>query len=105
MLEERKQLVELLGKKIPLEEASKQYIARKTEHCTPAQLQEIMYSLAIEHCSETPAEEKQSLKPTTDDIDSAISKVNGRNKQRLGFYPKDNHNGDRRWDLEVLSQY
>ena len=103
-LPERKQLIALLSKKIPLEEASKEYIARKTERCTPAQLQEIMYSLAIKHCSETPAEEKQSLRPTTDDIDSAVSKVNGRNKQRLGFYPKDNHNGDRRWDLEVLSQ-
>jgi cell division protease FtsH len=103
-LEERKQLVELLSHKIPLEESSKEYIARKTEHCTPAQLQEIMYSLAIKHCSETPVEDKQSLKPTTDDIDNAISRINGRNKQRLGFCPKDNHNGDRRWNVEVLSQ-
>lgn len=103
-LPERKQLIELLSQKIPLEEASKEYIARKTEKCTPAQLQEIMYSLAIKHCSETPVEDRQSLRPTTADMDNAISKINGRNKQRLGFYPKDNHNGDRRWNIQVLSQ-
>jgi cell division protease FtsH len=102
--EERKQLIEMLSQKIPLEESSKQYIARKAENCPPAQLQEILYTLAIQHCAETPAEDKQSLRPTTDDIDNAISKISGRNRQRLGFYPKDDHNGDGRWNLEVLSQ-
>ena len=103
-LENRKELVGLLAQKIPLDEATKEYIARKAERCTPAQLQEIMFSLVIQYSAGVSEAEKQNLKVSLDDIDNAISKINGKNKQRLGFCPKDNHNGDRSWDLEVLSQ-
>jgi cell division protease FtsH len=84
-LENRKELVGLLAQKIPLDEATKEYIARKAERCTPAQLQEIMFSLVIEQSGEMTAEERQCLKPTTDDIDNAISRINGKKRQDIGF--------------------
>lgn len=51
-IEERKELVCLLCQKVPLDEDSREYIAQKAEHCTPAQLQEIIFSLAIEYQDE-----------------------------------------------------
>jgi cell division protease FtsH len=101
-LQERKQLVELLSQKIPLEESSKEYIARKAEHCTPAQLQEIIFSLAILHCSGT-SEEQQPIKVAADDINSVISKINGKNGHRLGFCTS-NANSDRSTSLSVNIQ-
>ena len=83
--EERRELVELLCRKIPIDGATRDYIADKAEHCTPAQLQEIVYGLAIESPEETPNAPSPCLKLSRADIDRAISRVNGRNGRRLGF--------------------
>lgn len=90
--EERSKLVKLLCKEIPMDELIQDYVACKTEHCTPAQLQEIVYSLVIEYTSELSDTLLPRLRLSKDDIDKAISKVNSRNRQRMGFDLQSNHN-------------
>lgn len=92
-LEQRKELVELLCKKIPIDEPNQEYIARRTERCTPAQLQEIVYSLAIEHLGEHHSSGSQHLKLSMNDVDYAISRINGRNKHQIGFKMSGENNG------------
>ena len=91
-LEQRREFIKLLGRKIPMDEVTQDYIARRSEYCTPAQLQEIVHGLVIEQSGEMPKEQSY-LKISKDDIDSAISKINGRNGYRLGFNVGSNHNG------------
>lgn len=89
-LEQRRELVSLLCQKIPINEPTQDYISRKTEYCTPAQLQEIIYSLAIERSEEQP--EPPNFIFSKDDIDRIISRINGRNGHHLGFRISGNHN-------------
>jgi cell division protease FtsH len=93
-LEQRKELIRLLSQKIPVDEATQCYIARQADNCTPAQLQEIIYSLVIERSDEGASPLSIPLEFSRDDIDSIISKVNGRNGYRLGFDVGGNHNGE-----------
>lgn len=79
-VQHRRQLVRRLCQRIPLEEEMQEYIAQKTESCTPAQVQEIVYSLVIRRPSEGPG-----LSLDRSEIDLAISKVNGRRRTHIGF--------------------
>jgi len=87
-IEQRGELVCRLCQKIPLDEDMQEYIAMRAENCTPAQLQEIVYSLVI-WC---PAE-KTELSFDRSDVDRAISRINDKNRHRLGFTGNGNHNG------------
>jgi len=91
-LEERKELVNLLCQKIPLAEHAREYIARRTEHCTPAQIQEVIYSLVIERHDGLSAAHAPDLEFRKDDIDRAISRVNG-HRQQIGFNFSGDHDG------------
>lgn len=94
-LEERRELISLLCEKIPISKPAQDYIAHKAEHCTPAQLQEIIFSLVIEHSDELPEPQSAYLDVSKDDIDTVISKINGRNKHQIGFTIQGNHNGEK----------
>lgn len=93
-LEQRKEFISLLSKKIPMDEVAQDYIACKAEYCTPAQLQEVIHGLVIGHLDMLPAGQSGCLKVSKDDIDRVISKLNGRNGYRLGFDVGSNHNGE-----------
>jgi cell division protease FtsH len=93
-MEERRELVDLLCQKILIDERIQDYIACKAEHCTPAQLQEIIYSLVIEYPDESSEASSPRLELSRDDIDRAISRINGRNRRRLGFDIYNNHDGN-----------
>jgi len=92
-LEQRKELLKRLSQRIPLDEATQEYIARKAADCTPAQLQEIAFSLVIEHSGDLPDIQPPCLKFSNDDIDSAISRINGKNRRHIGFGIENSHNG------------
>jgi len=92
LLEERKQLVELVSERIPIQAADKEYISRKAEGCSPAQIKEIIHRIAISHCART-TEEQQPINVTAGEIDSIISKINGKNGHRLGFCTSNGNNG------------
>ena len=94
MLEQRKQLISSLCQKIPMDESVQSYIARKTENYTPAQIQEVLYSLVIGFTQSNPIDEPGCLGFSTQEVDSAISRINGRNRHKLGFALGDNHDGE-----------
>jgi cell division protease FtsH len=86
-LEQRLELLRWLCYRMPLDEDTQEHIARRAEGCTPAQVQEIVHSLAIEHAEETPS---SRLRFSKEAIDRIISRMNGRNRQ-LGFGISGNH--------------
>jgi len=88
-VEQRRELVRRLSQKIPLDEGTQEYIAIRADNCTPAQLQEIVYSLVIQHASRQP-----ELAFNKADIDWAISRINDKGRHRLGFIGG-NHNGSK----------
>ncbi|MFC1910376.1 hypothetical protein ACFLXC_03675 [Chloroflexota bacterium] len=85
--------------KIPIDKSTQEYIANKAEHCTPAQLQEIIFSLVIHHSDGLLEPESTYLAVNKEDIDSAISKINGKSRQQIGFTIQGNHSGQK---LEML---
>ncbi len=82
-LEERKELIKRICTRIPLDESAQEHIALRSEGCTPAQLQEIIFSLAIEHAEVVTPEKPLSI--STDTIDRVMSRINGKSKPGLGF--------------------
>ncbi|MDD5702231.1 MAG: ATP-binding protein [Dehalococcoidales bacterium] len=92
-LDQRREYIELLGKKVRMDENTKDYIARRSEYCTPAQLQEVIHGLVIEK-SDAMTGEEPYLEVSKDDIDRAISRINGRSKQQIGFTIACSHNGN-----------
>jgi len=87
-LQQRRELVNRLCQKIPIGENMQEYIAIKAENCTPAQLQEITYSLVIQHMV---GQSELSFSKT--DVDRAISHINDKNRNQIGFVVNDNRNG------------
>jgi cell division protease FtsH len=81
--EQRRELIDRLCQRIPLEESIRDYIARHSEGYTPAQLQEIVFSLAIEYGELTTCDKPISV--GTGVIDRVMSRINGKNKTGLGF--------------------
>ena len=89
-VEQRRELVAKICLSIPLCETDQYYIACKADNFTPAQVQEIIFSL----CIQNPAKLSMSPFPEfgKEAIDRAIAMINGRSK-RLGFDILRNHNG------------
>jgi len=87
-IEQRRELIGRLCQKIPLDEDTQEYIVRRAETCTPAQLKEIVYSLVIQCLAQ-----QSELVFGKAAIDWAISRINDKNRHRLGF-TGGNHNGD-----------
>ena len=87
--EQRMEFVRRLCEKIPLDNAIQEYIAAKTENCTPAQIQEIVFSLVIQ----LPMGVKAPVF-SKNEINRVLSRINGRNKHQLGF-TGGNHNGNK----------
>ena len=86
-IKQRRQLVNRLCRKIPIDENMQEYISIKADNCTPAQLQEIIYGLVIQH---TAGQSELSFNKT--DVDRAISHINDKNRYQIGFVVNDNHN-------------
>jgi cell division protease FtsH len=103
-LEERRKLVGLLCQKIPIDVPTQDYISSKAEGCTPAQLQEIVYGLAIEYRDDSSQTPSFCLDISRDDIERAISNINGRNKRHLGFDIENNHRDGKLACLNALEE-
>jgi len=88
--EQRRKLICCLCKKIPLSEETQEYIAMKAENCSPAQLQEIIFSLVIQS-----PDEQSGLTVDKSEIDRAISRIIEKNRNRIGFTGNGNHNGSK----------
>jgi cell division protease FtsH len=79
-IEQRKELISDICLQIPLDKDMQEYIALKTENCTPAYVQEIVYGLVIQQ----PATQHE-LRFSHDEIDCLISSITNKNRNRIGF--------------------
>jgi len=84
-LEQRKELVALLCGRITADEDIQDYVARRTDGFTPAQIQEVLFSMVIGNFRQDRDFTEQLEKFGREDVDSAISRVNCRNRHRIGF--------------------
>lgn len=89
--QERRELIDLLCQRIPVDEAERDYLCRRTDGLTPAAVQEVLYSLVIEHPEK--AARRAAAAFDREDIDRAISRVNGKSGRRFGFSAWDGRNG------------
>jgi cell division protease FtsH len=87
---ERTQIVERLCVKIPLAGEIQDYIARRTDGFTPAQLQEVVFGLAIEY-GDIEGKNLDAINP--DGVDRIIGRINGRKCHRFGFNSSANGEG------------
>jgi hypothetical protein len=85
-LKQRVDLIAALSRNIPLEVNAQEYLARKTEGHTPAQIQEIMFSLAISYCKKNDGPKPAYIACSMQDLDNAISKIDRDGKAAtIGF--------------------
>jgi len=97
-LSQRRELLERLCRKIPLAEAVREYIAGKTEEFTPAKLQEVVFGLVIENVCEEG--ELLEMNVSRENIDSYISRVRGKNGDKMGFSAS---NGEAHWNTSITN--
>ncbi len=83
--EQRRRLVASLCRSIPLDEHIKDHIARRTAGFTPAQIQEVLYSLAIRYGQDNGSDALQPLMVTTEQVNQTISMIGGKGKPTIGF--------------------
>ena len=81
-MEQRGVLVRKLSDRIPLDEATQRYIIEKTENYTPAQVQEVMYSMVVEYPEYDDITHKQY---SIEEVNNVLNKVKQKNAGRLGF--------------------
>lgn len=85
--EQRRRLVSNLCRRIPLDERIQARIAARTEGLTPAQVQEVLYTLAIRYGDDGGDDKPEPLAVTAEQVDRAISMIGGKGKPAIGFVP------------------
>jgi len=81
---QRTELVKNISmEKIPLSEDIMEYVAKKTNGFTPAQVQGILHSMAISRI----AVQEETMQFNNSDVDSAIAQINRNNNGPIGFNP------------------
>lgn len=91
----RERLVATICPKIPLENKIQRYVALKTDNFTPAQIQEVVYTLAIEHSQNNPDSLHEHLDCSLEQVDRAIEKISVKSGRPLGFNIPSSENGQR----------
>jgi cell division protease FtsH len=84
--EQRRQYASLLSRRIPMDQDVQEYLARKTEGLTPAQIQEVAQSLVIEHKHSPLCTAQGRCTFTLGDVDRVLELVRHDKKNgNLGF--------------------
>jgi cell division protease FtsH len=89
--EQRKELVQILSKNIPLAADTQDYIAEQSNSCTPAQLQEIIHGLVVESVYTGSKPENGVFDFNQTSIDSMILRFSTSIKQQIGFTVTETH--------------
>lgn len=82
-IEQRRKLIQRLSTKIPLPEDIQEYISRKSDNLTPAQIQEIVFSLVIQYPEIM--DDKKTMVINTDMVDKVLLRINNNYRPGLGF--------------------
>jgi len=83
----RREIVYNLSKRIPLSLAIQDHVVCMTEGCTPAQVQEVVYGLVIQHKSLH--DNGKSYRFTAEEVDNVLRRINRRNNEPIGFKKAD----------------
>jgi len=74
---------------------TREYLAGKTEGFTPAQIQEVVYGLAMAYCEKNEGSKPECLIFSKQEVDNAIGNIDTDNKQQgIGFTLNGNHKGE-----------
>ena len=94
-LKQRTDLILRLCRNIPLDVHTQSYLAKKTDNFTPAQILEVIYSLAIDYCQNNEGPKPSCITCSKQGVDNAIVKINRDNKQLgIGFSLSANRNAE-----------
>jgi cell division protease FtsH len=93
-LEQRRDFTRYLSQKIPMAEDVQEYLACRTDNLTPAQIQEVAYSLVIKHKHSPQCGELGCCQFSKGDVDRvlALVKVDRRGRE-MGFIRAGNNGG------------
>ncbi len=86
-LDDRRKLVAALCRKALIGEETQECIARLTENQTPAQVQEVVYSLVIKHVRNNGKEDPAEFKFSREEVECAIKRIRNGNGRQTGFSP------------------
>ena len=89
--DQRLEIVSRLCQRVPLTDNLQRYVAGRTDGFTPAQVQEVIYSLVIEQTDDDSAAHIFSEQ----EVDRIVSRINGKTRHPLGFHALSNHNGQK----------
>lgn len=81
----RREIVNTLSKKIPLDDTVLDYITEKTDKYTPAQIQEVVYSLVIRRPEYGPDNEIEQAIFSKEEVDNVLQLVSRKNGEPMGF--------------------
>ena len=87
-MDQRRDLLSSLGRRISMDSGICEYIAGKTGNLTPAQIQEVVFSLVLENSMNGHNGVNGHFDFSTAQVDRAISALNGRCKNHIGFTPR-----------------
>jgi len=83
----RREIVRNLCRRIPLDQAVQDHVVCMTEGYTPAQVQEVIYGLVIQHKSLYHI--RKGYRFTTEEVDSVLRRISRRNNEPIGFKKAD----------------
>jgi cell division protease FtsH len=83
----RREIVRNLCRRIPLEPAVQEHVVCMTEGYTPAQVQEVIYGLVIQHKSLY--EISKGYRFTREEVDSVLRRISHKNNGPIGFKKAD----------------
>jgi cell division protease FtsH len=83
----RREIVHNLCRRIPLDQAVQDHVVSMTEGYTPAQVQEVIYGLVIQHKSLY--EVRKGYRFTREEVDSVLQRINHRYSGPIGFKKED----------------
>jgi len=83
----RREIVRNLCRRIPLEPSVQDHVVSMTEGYTPAQVQEVIYGLVIQHKSLY--EIRKGYRFTREEVDAVLRRISRRNSEPIGFKKED----------------
>lgn len=83
----RREIVRNLSSRIPLDPAVQDHVVCMTEGCTPAQVQEVVYGLVIQHKGLYGI--RKGYRFTNEEVDSVLGRLNRKNSGPIGFKKTD----------------
>ena len=102
--EKRLAFINLINQKIPLDETTQSLVAMKSDNCTLAQLQEVIYGLVI-GIPDIKERDNGCFRFDVENVTKAVSRVkNGNTGQQIGFISLEKHNGEYEASINIRRQ-